>query len=181
MYPRPSPPCQAAVPAPSGSNKRAQLLKQVLCAGRGAGRPRRRRPPEASNQPTKQELCAAGFLGQLARRIICLRGPLTACCLCAAGFRGSLHPSRCLLRRRLLQRAVPTSDCYARLRSLHMQSSVCQPSGDHLRWQSSEMILRRLPPGDQRRSTMPSSAGAPSRAARALALTLTLSRTIATR
>ena len=76
---------------------------------------------------------------------------------------------------------MPTSDCYARLRSLHMQSSVCQPSGDHLRWQSSEIFLRRLPPGDQRRSTMPSSAGAPSRAARALALTFTLSRTIATR
>ena len=64
---------------------------------------------------------------------------------------------------------------------LHMQSSVCQPSGDHLRWQSSENHLRRLPPGDQRRSTMPSSAGAPSRAALALALTLTLSRTTAAR
>ena len=46
---------------------------------------------------------------------------------------------------------------------------------DHLRWQSSEMILRRLPPGDGRRSTMSSAAGAPSRAALALALALTLS------
>ena len=42
-----------------------------------------------------------------------------------------------------------------------------------LRWQSSENHLRRLPPRDWRRSAMSSSAGAPSRAALALALILT--------